>query len=185
MKRKSNNSFATLLSGLIIFLIVVLVVGFIYIRTDGLTSPLKNFYVSYGNDDIMSDRANFDVVIEKEYKFDITTNINITGKESKYKIAIVPNDIEKTNFTFSADETQVEYKTMESLAKGFSISAHEDYFTFMANLDLPEIIGLYYSDMTITGCPTAIDSDIPYFRLVISSVDNSETININFSLKSE
>lgn len=184
-KRKSTNSFSTILSSFIILLLVVGVVGFLFIFTENYTTPLKSFHITCENEDFIGDIENFDIVVGKEYKFEITTNINVEGNDNKCSVAIVPNDVEETNFTFTSNDTEIEFATIESLTKGFVLSAHDDYFTLTAKMDLTEIMGLYYPNTTISSCPTAIDSGIPYFRLVVTSVDQSKTININFNLKSE
>ena len=183
-KRKSTNDFSTILSSFIILLLVVGVVGFLFIFTENFTTPLKNFYVTCGNDDFISDRENFDIVVGKEYKFEITTNIDL-GTEKKYIVSVVPNATSKTTFAFNVNGTQTMFADVENLAKGFIITASEDYFTFKATGDLIDILQIYYPSKTLTNVPTALDSDLPYFRLVIQSADKTETININFNIKSE
>ena len=184
-KRKSTNDFSTILSSLIILLLVVGVVGFLFIYTENFTTPLKDFYVTCGNDDFISDRENFDIVVGKEYKFEITTNINVSGTEKKYIVSVVPNETSTTTFSYDVDGTQYNYVDIQSLAKGFSIVAYDDYFTLTARNDLPEILKFYHGTDTIENVPGAIDTDLPYFRLVVQSADLTETININFNLKSE
>ena len=184
-KRKSTSNFSTILSSFIILLLVSMVVGFLFTFNENRTTPLKSFYITCENVAFINDVENFDIVVGKEYKFKITTNISVKDSNSKCSVAIVPNDVEETNFTFTSDDTEIEYVTMESLTKGFVLSANEDYFILIATMDLTDIIGLYYPNTIISGCPTAIDSGIPYFRLVISSADQSEIININLNLKSE
>ena len=184
-KRKSTNDFSTILSSIFILLLVVGVVGFLFIRTDNFTAPLKNFYVTCGNDDIMQDRNNFDIVIGKEYKFEITTDINVSGTGAKYIVSLVPNETSTTTFSYMANETEYNFGDLESLTKGFSIVAYGDYFTLTANMDMQDILQLYYPEQTLENVPTALNSNLPYFRLVVQSADKSETININFNIKSE
>ena len=184
-KRKSTKDFSTILSSIFILLLVVGVVGFLFIFTENFTTPLKNFYVTCGNDDFISDRENFDIVVGKEYKFEITTNIDVDGTENKYIVSVVPNNTLSTNFEFQLNGETTEFASIESLSKGFVITTYDNYFTLTANNDLPDILELIYADAEISGCPTTIDSDRPYFKLVIQSADKSETININFNLKSE
>jgi len=184
-KRKSTNNLSTLLSSIFILLLVVGVVGFLFIFTENFTTPLKNFYVTCGNDNIISDRENFDIVVGKEYKFEIKTNLDVDGTQNKYIVSVVPNETSTTAFTYDVDGTQYNYADLQTLAKGFSISAYEDYFIFVANMDLKDILQFYYPTSTISNVPTALDTDCPYFRLVIKSGDLTETININFNIKSE
>lgn len=181
-KRKSTNNFSTILSSIIILLLVIGVVGFLFIRTENFTTTLKDFYVRVGNDDIIADRENFDIVVGKEYKFEIVDNYMSTPLE----VSVVPNtDIEESLFDFYVNKVYHQFCYEDSLTSGFEIKAYKDYFTFTANKDLSDIIQLNYPDRTITNCPTAIDSGVPYFRLVVASQDGMQEININFNLKSE
>ena len=184
-KRKSTNDFSTILSSIFILLLVVGVVGFLFIFTENFTTPLKNFYVTCGNDDFISDRENFDIVVGKEYKFEITTNIDVDGTNKKYIVSVVPNETSATTFSYIADGQQYNYVEIDTLIKGFNIVSYDDYFVLTAKNDLLDILKLYHGTYDVSNVPTAINSDLPYFRLVIQSADLSETININFNLISE
>lgn len=181
-KRKSTNDFSTILSSFLILLLVVGVVGFLFIRTENFTTPLINFYVRVGNDDIMADRDNFDIYTGKDYKFEIKTTISVLGGNTKYYVSVLPNKTPTTTFSFNVGEETKNYTDMESLAKGFSISTYEDYFIFRANMDMQDILSLYFPSQKLTNVASAVDSGLPYFTLAISSANKSETININFNL---
>lgn len=185
MKKRKSTNFSAILSSLFILLLVVGVVGFLFIYTENFTTPLKNFSVRCGNDDFIGDRENFNIVLGKEYKFEIKTNINLSGTEKKYIVSVVPNETSTTAFAFNVDGTAKNYGEIESLGKGFSLVAYDDYFLFTAYKDLPEILNMYYPTSTLENVPSALNSDLSYFRLVVQSADNSETININFNIKSE
>lgn len=182
-KVKVKQDISSVLSGIAMLLLVLFFIGFLFTFTDNLTTPLKDFYVRWSNDDIMNDRENFDIVKGKEYKFEV---VNTLGNgEDGYVVSIVPNESAVASFTFKAGETDVNYQDIENLGKGFTLIPYEDYFTFTANKDLQEILQLYYPDKTLSGVPTALNSDIPYFRLVIKTSDSKQVININFNLVSE
>ena len=68
MKKRKSTDISNALTGVVIFLVVVMVVGFLFVFTNNFTSPLRNFYVTYGNDDIITDRDNFEIELGKEYK---------------------------------------------------------------------------------------------------------------------
>ena len=185
MSKRKSTDFSTILSSLFILLLVVGVVGFLFIFTENFTTPLKNFYVACGNDDIIGDRENFDIVLGKQYKFEINSNILNGTQNKKYFVSIVPNETSATSFMYTVDGVQYNFASLESLAKGFSISVYDDYFVLVADSDLQDILQMYYQGQTISGVPTAIDSNLPYFRLVIQNGNLTETININFNLKRE
>lgn len=182
-KKNSTNNFSTILSSIIILLIVVGALGFLFIRTENFSTTLKNFYVTCGDDNFFADRDNFDIIVGQEYKFEINSTINVSGNEKKYYVSVLPNETSTTAFEFNVGENTRKYADLESLTKGFQIVAYEDYFVLTANLDLHDILSLYFPSETLTNVPTAVDSDLPYFKLVIQNADKSETININFNLK--
>lgn len=183
MKLKNDSGFATILSSLVILLLVVTAVGFLYIFTDSFTTDLKNFYVKYGNDTIIADRENYDIVIGKEYKFEVINTLD--ENKSGFIVSVVPNETALTTFSFKADGADKNFGEMGNLTKGFSISGTDDYFTFTALNDMPEILKLYFPAQNLTEVPSVIDTGLPYFRLVISTKDMTQTININFNLISE
>lgn len=185
-RKSTKSNFASILSSLVILMLVALVVGFLFVRTDGLTTGYKQFYVQCGNDTFMQDRENFSIVLGREYKFDIhNESDSITRQESSYQVKVVPNAISSTTFSFSVDGTTYNYGDLTSLSSQFVINAYDDYFTFKAIDDLTEIMQDKYNTENVVGCPTALNSGLPYFRIVITNVDNSENININFNIKSE
>lgn len=185
MRKSTKNGFTTMLSSLVIIMLVVIVVGFIFFRTDGLTTGYKEFYVKCGNDEIMADRSNFDIVLHKEYRFDIINEKDtILNSESSYSVKVVPNISSATTFNFKVDGVEHSYGDILSLTSGFVINAYDDYFTFCADYDLCSILQDFYHTDNVTDCPTSLDTDLPYFRLVISNRDNI-VINVNFNLISE
>ena len=184
--KPTNNKSASVLSAIVLVLVVVLFVGFLSIFTNDFTTGIKTFYVKNGSDTIMSDRENYDIIVGKTYKFDIVNNLDtITNGNSGYNVKVVPSGLENAGFDFNVDGAVYGFSYLESLSNGFEIMTYNDYFTFTANKDLTEILQCNFPNKTITGCPTAIDSGIPYFTLSVSSADNSEVINITFNLKSE
>lgn len=186
MAKKPTNKSATILSAIVIVLVVVLFVGFLSIFTNDFTTNIKTFYVKNGSDTIMSDRENYDIIVGKEYKFEIVNNLDaITNGNSGYNVKVIPSGNVDASFDFNVDGAVYGFSYLESLSKGFEIKTYTNYFSFTANKDLTEILQELYPNKTITGCPTAIDSGIPYFTLSVSSADNSEVVNITFNLKSE
>ena len=180
--KKTDNKISTMLSSFMIMLLVVLVIGFLTIRTDNFSTGLKNFYVKNGNTEFVGEFFNFNIIKDKEYRFDVNTTID---NNSSYYVSVVPNNIETTEFSYIVDGTEYHYSDVENLTKGFSIVVYDTYFIFKASLDLPEILNLYYPSKLVTEVPSVVDTGIPYFTLKICSADMSETIIINFNIKSE
>ena len=182
MKKRKSTDISNALTGVVIFLVVAMVVGFLFVFTNNFTSPLRNFYVSYGNDDIITDRDNFEIELGKEYKFKVHTHFKLEDNQSRYIVTLTPNP--SHDFTFQANEEEIQYSSLETLSKGFEIDTFSDYFNFTAHFDLPQILQMYYPSQTLKDVPSAADSGIPYFTLTVHNHDKSECININFSLLS-
>lgn len=183
MKRKSTSNTSNVISSFVIMLVVLLSLGFLFVFTNNFKTPLKNFYVTCGKVVFVDEFKNFNLEMNREYKFKIHNTLE--GEDSGYTISIKPNTTETTTFAFKVDDTETNYSDINSLAKGFSVVAYEDYFTLTANLDLPEILQLYYPNSILTDIPSVIDTNLPYFTLSISSSNLEETINIHFNLISE
>jgi hypothetical protein len=78
-----KKDLSVVISGILILLIAVLCFSFLSTFTERFTTPLKDFYVVCGHDDIMNDRENFDIVLGKTYKFEVV-NTTVCGlNESK------------------------------------------------------------------------------------------------------
>lgn len=179
-KRKSTNDFSTILSSFLILLLVVGVVGFLFIFTDNFTTDIKTFYIKCNNTTFIGDYENFNIVKDTEYKFDV---VNTFGIDNQLEISVVPNtSIEESSFCFYANNIYHQYCYEESLTSAFEIKAYSKYFTFKATKDLSDILATNYPTQTITGCPIALNSGIPYFRLAIISTNLTQQININFNL---
>lgn len=180
INRKSTNSISTLLSSFLILILVVGVVGFLFIFTNNFSTDVKTFYIKQENDLIISDRENYEITVGKEYKFEITT---ILGDTENFEISVVPNtNVNESLFEFIVNGAYHQFAYENDITKGFDMKAYENYFTFSANKDLGEILQMNYPNKTISKCPTAFNTNIPYFRLVVKNIDTQETININFSI---
>jgi hypothetical protein len=183
-KIKVKKDMSSVLSAVVIFILAILCFSFLATFTDNFTAPLKDFYVVCGNDDIMNDRENFDIVKGKEYKFEVVNTLG-DGMDD-YIVSIVPNQSAVAAFTFKTSLlTKVNYQDIENLGKGFTLIPYDGYFTLTATKDLSEILQLYYPSKRLSDVPTALDSDVPYFRLVVKVSGSTQVLNINFSLVSE
>ncbi len=161
-------------------MLVGLVVGFLFLSTNNFTTGAKQFYIKCGNSTIFNDVENYNILMNRQYKFNVSVPIETNNN---FVVSIKPN--EKADFIFKIDETETKFSEIESLSKGFSIVAFEDYFALTATMELADILQLYYQTQTLTNIPTAIDSGVPYFKLVVTAPGTGETININFNIKSE
>lgn len=181
MKKSTNNTFATILSSLLILVVVAGFVGFFFIFTDEFTTPLKNFRVSCGDNDFIGDCDNYDIVVGQEYVFKIEKNKILSNKKEKYTVNVLPNVTIETDFEFLVDGNKVKYSDIVRLNKGFDIKAYDNSFIIKANMDLPQIIEEIYYGSEVSNVPSVYNTAMPYFKLVVVSSKN-EQINISFNL---
>lgn len=182
--RKSTNNISSVLSSLSILMLVVVVVGFLFYRTDGFTTAYKQFYLVCGDDNIVGNRDNMPIKLNEEYRFDIVNKIaGLIDDDSNYVVKIVPKIDEKTNFTFIVDNEEKTYGDIESLTKCFELRLYTNYFILKATTDLPNMLQDLYSVDSVSNCPNIIDTATPYFTLIV--MKGADEISINLSLESE
>lgn len=181
-KRKSmSGNFSSLISSLVILMLVAVVVGFLFYRTDGLTTGYKEFYIQCGDDKIYGDRDNFNIVIGKSYKFELKNEIdNIMSSESNYSVNVIPN--KERNFEFLVDDEEKQFSDLVSLSDYFNISIGKDFFTLTSNLSLDLILKDYFNTDNISNCPDSLNTGIPYFTIVVEKIDSGDVINICFNI---
>ncbi len=176
MKRK--QSFSSILFALILLFFVFTAMSFFIIKTESFTTTMKSFYITVGDDDIYSNRENFEMSLNESYTFEIKDNLNLDSSNSNYSISIVPNkDI--TDFKFKGNGKDISFHSINSLSAGFKVTYNDNEFTLTPLYKLTEILGMLYSN--VTDVPTDIKA---YFRLVIDSNSTTDSIYINLLVNS-
>ena len=133
----------------------------------------------------MNDTDGYEIVVEDEYRFDVKYTFGFMQKKNEklgYHVQIIPNITDETDFDFIVNGQNFKYSDEADLMQGFEITLYDDYFTLEANKDLSEILSDLHLGSPVTGVPSAIDSGINYFTLMIFSEDKSTKIAINFNL---
>ena len=177
-----KKSIFKIISILLTLSIIVACVLYLFFRTDGFQSGLNSFYLKCDEDTFMSEKENYDILLNNEYKFEIVSEKDkLFNKNGKYYVNVIPNDIETTAFSFKVDGENVKFDDVKSLSKGFIIKTYDNYFTIKALEDLPDILKSIYPGKEISDCPSSLNSEIPYFKLVVSN--ENESISVNFNLK--
>lgn len=188
MSKRTRQRISTATNAIIAVLIVILllgVVGFFAFFTNGFTSDFKTFYVNVRGKTIMNDTDGYEIVVEDEYRFDVKYTFGFMQKKNEklgYHVQIIPNITDETDFDFIVNGQNFKYSDEADLMQGFEITLYDDYFTLEANKDLSEILSDLHLGSPVTGVPSAIDSGINYFTLMIFSEDKSTKIAINFNL---
>jgi hypothetical protein len=173
---KRSQGLSSILSALLIFIIAITIVGTLTVRTDTFSTTMKSFYVTCGDDDFYGDREHYKIQVDKTYTFEVKDNLKIDSSESNFIVSIVPNK-SLEDFNFKSKGTEVSFHSIRSLGAGFTVTSDGNIFTLQTAYTLSEILGLLYED--VTDVPT---DNKPYLRLVITSSDGTDVININFSI---
>lgn len=188
MRRKASNGFSTILSSIIVVLIMCLGLSFVYQRTNEFTSGFKSFYVEYGDTMFVSEENNeMTMKVGETYKFKVGSTIDeISNGERNYKVSVIANPNEDCpiyacSYSGSCD---IKYLRDVNLNNYFSFTYGEDYFTINDTTGtLNDYLMSIYSDYDFIDYEqNYIYGEEPYFRLVITSLKDVETINIDFNL---
>ena len=147
-------------------------------RTDEQASTLR---VEYNGKEI-DDGESVALATGGPVRFDVGYELEWLTGERGFYVKVVPRITSETNFTFSYDWYQKAYSDVTSLNVGFDLQAGKDYFTLQVPGDLGTILQKQFPANTISGTPSALDSGIDYFTIVILSDDQSEQIKVNFHI---
>ena len=186
MKRKTKSGFSATISSVIMVLIMCLGLGFLYQRTNEFTTGFKSFYVEYGNTMFVSENNNMSIQTGKIYKFKVHSTIDdISNTERNYKVKVVVNPDVAYKLVMCKSNGVCDTKSLDNVDFNlyFNFTYGNDYFTLTDNGNIYEYILSNYSDYSYIDLnQSSIDEESKYFRLVITSLKDAETININFNL---
>ena len=180
---KKQSFFGTLCQ---IVLIAVLLLAIVFVAafasrfTNGFTGGLISFYLQAADGEQISGESEREFKRGEKYMFSVVYTFGFMGGENDYTVQVVPKITKTTNFDYSVDGSYHQYKEVEDLTLYFDIEKHEDYFTVAANMDLPDMFRLIYPNKTLTGVPTATDSENIYFTLIVNSVAEA---NVRIDMK--
>ena len=149
------------------------------LRYDNLRKAL---YVEVDGERISSNKDDQAISYGKEYRFDVGYALDIDSQKKEYTVSIVPNVTNDTTFDFKVNNDLYAYEGINDLNQGFNVQVYDDYFTIRATTDLPEIIKGIFPNATISGVPDTINSEISYYKIIISSKDKSQSLEITFHL---
>ena len=164
---------------------LVLFVGsltFLLKETDNLTTNPGALYVEVDGQRITSNKDDQAIAYGTEYRFDVGYALDINSQKKEYTVTILPNVTDKTSFDFKVGNDLYAYEGINDLNQGFNVKIYDDYFTIKATSDLPDMIKGIFPNATITGVPDTINSEISYYKIIISSKDKSQSLEITFHL---
>ena len=182
MAKRNGTKIATVISSILLLVLFVGMLTFLLKETNNLTTSPGALYVEVDGERISSNKDDQAISYGKEYRFDVGYALDIDSQKKEYTVSIVPNVTDDTSFDFKVNDDLYAYEGINDLNQGFNVQVYDDYFTIRATTDLPEIIKGIFPNATISGVPDTINSEISYYKIIISSKDKSQSLEITFHL---
>ena len=182
MAKRNGTKIATVISSILLLVLFVGMLTFLLKETNNLTTNPGALYVEVDGERISSNKDDQAISYGKEYRFDVGYALDIDSQKKEYTVSIVPNVTDDTSFDFKVNNDLYAYEGINDLNQGFNVQIYDDYFTIRATTDLPEIIKGIFPNATISGVPDTINSEISYYKIIISSKDKSQSLEITFHL---
>ena len=125
--------------------------------------------------------------VGETYKFKVHSSIDeVFGNDRNYKVSVIANpNNDLTLYAVDNDYNYIEKKLSEvDLNLYFTFNFESDYFTISdTNGTLEKYLMNFYSDYRFIDFEySQVYSNEPNFRLIITSLKDVETINIDFNL---
>ena len=182
MAKRNGTKIATVISSILLLVLFVGMLTFLLKETNNLTTNPGALYVEVDGERISSNKDDQAISYGKEYRFDVGYALDIDSQKKEYTVSIVPNVTDDTSFDFKVNNDLYAYEGINDLNQGFNVQVYDDYFTIRATTDLSEIIKGIFPNATISGVPDTINSEISYYKIIISSKDKSQSLEITFHL---
>ena len=182
MAKRNGTKIATVISSILLLVLFVGMLTFLLKETDNLTTNPGALYVEVDGERISSNKDDQAISYGKEYRFDVGYALDIDSQKKEYTVSIVPNVTNDTSFDFKVNNDLYAYEGINDLNQGFNVQVYDDYFTIKATSDLPEIVKGIFPNATVSGVPNTINSEISYYKIIISSKDKSQSLEITFHL---
>ena len=182
MAKRNGTKIATVISSILLLVLFVGMLTFLLKETNNLTTNPGALYVEVDGERISSNKDDQAISYGKEYRFDVGYALDIDSQKKEYTVSIVPNVTDDTSFDFKVNNDLYSYEGINDLNQGFNVQIYDDYFTIKATSDLPEIVKGIFPNATISGVPNTINSEISYYKIIISSKDKSQSLEITFHL---
>ena len=180
-KIKKATVASKVIAYVLIILVVVGVIDFIFVFTDGFNSNFKTFYVEHEGQRILNNENGLVLDGGKEHRFDIKRPLGFNGNKVDYTVSIYANDDENNSFDFSIDGDVYAFFAEGDITSGFDIVLNDTCFTITIpeNATVKDVLTkLYpYSNVDVPDEGTKITHP---FLLIVSLNDNSVKYSIPF-----
>ncbi len=181
--KKKNEQFIKTISYVLLLLLILAVVGFFMLFTNGFTTGFKSFYATVDNKMIVDFAGGFELssrsplVVDVDYLFG-----SFSEENTSFSFSVVANKSSK-DFTFYVDGAECKFFDETDLANAFDIEVSEQKLSVTSNCnDMLEVLQKAHPESICELDANDIDYDNEYFTLVIYSYDKTSEIKISFSL---
>ena len=178
--KRRGSKIADVIIYIAIVMVVIAVGGFFAFFTNGFTSDFKTFYVSMGDENIVSNTGGYVLDWDSPLTIDVKYTFGALSKEvSGYDIQIVPN--QDNDFAFTVDDEPYSFSAIGDCAKAFDIEKGETQFT-INYITMQELLDKMYEDSEVKIDKKDIDFEKDQFTLIVTSYNGETSICIGFRL---
>lgn len=173
-----KNSFASVTAYLIIFLLIVLVVGFFARFTNGFSENFKTFYVEKDGK-LLSAEGSLALKPDEICEFNVGYTFSFlpnTPTESSVRVFSTVTD--ETAFNYTVDGEKKTYNSDIDLTEVFNVSPTETGFSLVMPSSMQEVLSSVYSDKIVEILDDISLSSTNYFCLQVSNYDLTNVIKI-------
>ena len=178
--RRKGSKIADVLIYVGIVLVIIAVGGFFAFFTNGFTGDFKTFYVSMGDENILTNTGGYVLSWDSPLTIDVKYTFGALSKEvSGYDIKIVPNA--DNDFAFIVDGEVYSFSAIEDCTKAFEIAREETSFTIYYT-SMQDVLDKIYEDSEVKMNKKDIDFEKDQFTVIVTSYNGESSICIGFRL---
>ena len=178
--KRRGSKIADVIIYIAIVMVVIAIGGFFAFFTNGFTSDFKTFYVSMGDENIVSNTGGYVLDWDSPLTIDVKYTFGALSKEvSGYDIQIVPN--EDNDFAFLVDDEPYSFSAIGDCTKAFEIARDETSFTIYYT-SMQDVLDKMYEDSEVKIDKKLIDFEKDQFTLIVTSYNGETSICIGFRL---
>lgn len=182
MKQETSKKIGKIVAFVLVVLLLVGAIGLIFALTNGFTEDFKQFYLTCGDDKIMTQEDAREFKNGETYTFGVKYIFDAGVTKSKdYSVKIVSN-AEKT-FSYIADGKMYAFKGGEDYSSEFSLKKDEGAFTFtIPKGGLTEAITEHLSCKSVEVANPELLKDGYFFSIVVTSYNKKATYTVKIKL---
>ena len=183
MKNHKIKTVAVFIGYIVFLLLLIGMVGFVYMFTNGFNEQFKTFYLEFDGQKILSSQSELKLKSGEVYRFGVKHLFNGEGTSSAlFEVKIVPNA--ECDFTFTVDGDEMSYASLEDLSPAFNLSVKKDSFEFelVKDFDMKYVLSECIPEKVVSVEDGVISSDDYPYIIAVSSPQSDIVYNILLSV---